>query len=80
MLSETFIKVASSKWVHTDQRHRLFAWQSGYGAFTVSTSQLERVKRYVLDQELHHKKKTSKEEYIEMLKLAGVEYDDRYLW
>ena len=74
------IKVASSKWVHTELNHRLFGWQNGYGAFTVGTSQLERVRQYVLNQEQHHRKKTAKEEYVELLKLAGIEYDDKYLW
>jgi REP element-mobilizing transposase RayT len=74
------IKVASSKWVHTEFSSRLFSWQSGYGAFTVSPSQVEKVRQYVLDQERHHRKKTVQEEYVELLKLAGVEYDEKYLW
>ena len=74
------IKVASSKWVHQEIGLRLFSWQSGYGAFTVSPSQIEKVRQYVLNQELHHRKKTVQEEYVELLKLAGVEYDEKYLW
>jgi putative transposase len=73
------IKVASSKWAHDEIGKRLFAWQGGYGAFTVSTSQLERVRQYVLNQEEHHQKRSARQEYIEMLKLAGVEYDERYI-
>jgi putative transposase len=74
------IKVASSKWVHTEIGDLKFGWQNGYGAFTVSTSQLERVQKYVLNQEEHHRKRTVKEEYVELLRLAGVEYDAKYLW
>jgi REP element-mobilizing transposase RayT len=74
------IKVASSKWVHTEINDPKFGWQNGYGAFTVSTSQLERVRKYVLDQETHHRKRTVKEEYVELLRLAGIEYDEKYLW
>ena len=74
------IKVASSKWVHVELGHKLFGWQNGYGAFTVGTLQLERVRHYVLNQEEHHRKKTAKEEYIELLCLAGIEYDEKYLW
>ena len=74
------IKVASSKWVHQEIGSRLFGWQSGYGAFTVSPSQIEKVRHYVLNQEQHHRKKTVQEEYVDLLKLAGVEYDEKYLW
>ncbi|MGD9588321.1 MAG: transposase [Pyrinomonadaceae bacterium] len=74
------IKVASSKWVHTEIGARLFAWQKGYAAFTVSPGNLERVRRYVLDQEVHHQRRTFKEEYLDLLKAAGVEYDERYMW
>lgn len=74
------IKVVSSKWVHTELNVRMFGWQNGYGGFTVGTSQLERVRKYVLNQEEHHRKKTVKEEYVELLRLAGVVYDERYLW
>ena len=74
------IKVASAKWVHTEIMDSKFAWQNGYGAFTVSTSLLERVREYVLNQENHHKKRSAMDEYVELLKLSGVEYDERYLW
>lgn len=64
---------------YPDQRSKNW-WQHGYGAFTVSTSQLERVRKYVLDQKVHHVKRTVKEEYVELLRLAGLEYDEKYLW
>jgi REP element-mobilizing transposase RayT len=57
-----------------------FNWQDGYGAFTCSKSQLDRVGRYILNQEMHHKKKTFKDEYVELLNKCGVEYDSKYLF
>ena len=74
------VKVASSKWVHAEIGARMFAWQKGYGAFTVSPAMLERVRGYVSNQEEHHRKRTFREEYLEMLASAGVEYDERYMW
>ena len=57
-----------------------FAWQEGYGAFTVSPSQAAAVSAYIGNQEEHHRKKTFQEEYIAFLKKCGVEYDERFLW
>ncbi len=74
------IKADSSGWVHTVVGQKKFEWQSGYLGITVSPSELETVKRYVLNQEEHHRKKTFQEEYLELLRLNGIEYDDRYLW
>lgn len=74
------LKRTSSAWVHETIGQRQFQWQDGYGAFTVSASLLETVKNYIARQEEHHRKKTFREEYVELLKLSGVEYDERYLW
>ncbi len=74
------IKVGSSKWVHREIKLASFAWQEGYGAFTVSESQLEAVRNYIANQEEHHFHKTFQEEYVEFLQKHGVEYDDQYLW
>ena len=74
------IKVASSKWIHQEMNHKLFSWQTGYGAFTVGISNIEQVKNYILNQEKHHQKKNFQDEYVEMLKAANVEYDEKYLW
>jgi REP-associated tyrosine transposase len=74
------LKSSSSKWVHEELKKPLFSWQEGYGAFTVSASQIEAVKNYIANQEEHHRKKTFQEEYIEFLKQSEVEYDGRYLW
>jgi putative transposase len=57
-----------------------FSWQKGYGAFSYSRSQLNDVYQYILNQELHHKKKTFKEEYLELLKLFEIEFDEKYLF
>jgi hypothetical protein len=57
-----------------------FEWQAGYLGVTVSPSQIERVKNYVLNQEEHHRRRTFQEEYLEMLKLSVIEYDVRYVW
>ena len=74
------VKSVSSKWVHDELRLAGFAWQEGYGGFTVSASHLERVRSYVLHQEAYHRTKTFQEEYVEMLTLGLVDYDDKYLW
>ena len=74
------LKSSSSKWVHEELKEPLFSWQEGYGAFTLSASQIEVVKNYIANQEEHHRKKTFQEEYIEFLKQSDVEYDERYLW
>ena len=74
------IKSASSHWVHDTVGVKGFAWQEGYGAFTVSTSLIERVKSYIAHQEEHHRKKTFQEEYVEFHKQSGVEFDERFLW
>lgn len=75
------IKGGSSKWIH-DQfpRHRTFAWQEGYGAFSVSASQIEAVTAYIHNQREHHRKKTFQEEFLEFLDRHGVEYDPRYVF
>ena len=75
------IKTNSSRWVHEEfSTRRSFAWQTGYAAFSVSACNAERVKRYIADQEEHHRKTTFQEEYVALLKRHGVAYDDRYLW
>jgi hypothetical protein len=61
-----------------DQRG--FAWQGGYGAFTVSQSQINRVKRYILNQESHHRRVSFQEELLALLKAHEVSFDERYLW
>jgi len=74
------VKAVSSRWVHDEIGERAFAWQEGYGAFTVSASQREAVREYIAPQEEHHRQRTFQEEYLELLQRSGVEYDERYLW
>jgi putative transposase len=75
------LKANSSKWVHeTFPEHRSFAWQTEYGAFTVSYSNLGRVKRYLANQAEHHRVRMFQEEFLAFLKWHGIEYDERYIW
>ena len=75
------IKANSSGWIHkTFPQFQSFAWQTGYGAFTVSYSSVEAVKNYIANQAEHHRKRTFQEEFVEFLQRHGIEYDDRYLW
>jgi REP element-mobilizing transposase RayT len=76
-----YLKGDSSKWIHeTFQELREFAWQEGYGGFTVSKSTLEAVVDYIRKQRAHHQQKSFQEEYLEFLQKHGVAYDERYLW
>ena len=74
------IKAVSSSWVHDEIGDRAFAWQEGYGAFTVSPSHCEQVRSYIARQEEHHRKRTFQDEYRDLLKRCGVDFDERYLW
>ena len=75
------IKTSTSKWVKTKGGNRAkFAWQNGYGAFSVSSSQVGSVHRYIAEQEMHHKKLTFQEEFRRFLTRHGVECDERYVW
>jgi REP element-mobilizing transposase RayT len=75
------IKAGSSKWVH-DQfpAENGFAWQSGYGAFSVSHSNLDMVTAYISDQPKHHQAKTYQEELRTLLTKHGLTWDERYIW
>ena len=73
------LKAVSSRWVHEEIRLPAFAWQEGYGAFAVSASQRDKVRHYIETQEEHHRTRTFREEYIEMLRRSGVEFDEKYL-
>jgi putative transposase len=73
------VKGDSSHWIHTELEKK-FEWQKGYGAFTVSPNAVENVRRYIINQPEHHRKKTFKEEYVELLEASGTEYDEQYLW
>jgi REP-associated tyrosine transposase len=75
------IKKTSSKWVKTfGSRYRGFSWQRGYGAFSVSPSQLNAVLQYVDTQQEHYRARTFQEEYRELLRRHGIDFDERYVW
>jgi REP element-mobilizing transposase RayT len=75
------VKGASSRWIHeTDNDMAAFAWQDGYGAFTLGVSQIADTVRYIEGQREHHRAKTFQEEYVHFLHKHGVEYDERYIW
>ena len=72
-------KANSSKWVRRKWSSD-FAWQTGYGVFSVSESNVTAVKRYIAEQEEHHEKHSFQEEFLAFLKKNHVEYDERYIW
>ncbi|MCE5185597.1 MAG: IS200/IS605 family transposase [Planctomycetaceae bacterium] len=75
------IKRNSSRWIKTKgSEYEKFAWQNGYGAFSVSFSQKGAVLEYILSQKEHHFKLTFKEELIVFLRKHEIAYDERYLW
>jgi putative transposase len=75
------IKANSSKWANENKmKLRKFGWQEGYGAFSVSESQINPIVKYIRSQEVHHRKQTFQEEYVALLKKHGIEYDEKYLW
>jgi hypothetical protein len=75
------IKGGSSKWVNdTIPRRDRFEWQEGYGAFSVSVSQVAKTLAYINNQKEHHRKKTFQEEFLELLKKHNIEYDQRYVF
>ena len=73
------IKRSSSRWLKT-KRNGLsdFAWQTGYGAFSVSFSNLDQLKAYIVNQEEHHRTMTWEEEYRALLERHGIEFDERF--
>ena len=75
------IKGVSSKWIHeTFPTHATFAWQEGYGAFTVGVSGVEGTLAYINTQEEHHRSLSFEEEFIGFLRKHGIEYDERYVF
>jgi len=74
-------KKSSSKWIKSQPgRGGDFAWQNGYGAFSVSHSNIEAVRDYIASQREHHRKRTFQEELRTLLEKHGVDYDERYIW
>jgi REP element-mobilizing transposase RayT len=73
------IKTNSSKWIH-EEFQRTFAWQAGYGAFSVSRSNVDVVYKYIERQEEHHRKQTFDDEFRKLLDAHGVSFDEKYLF
>jgi putative transposase len=75
------IKRVSSLWIkQREPRLRNFAWQAGYGMFSVSSVNLDVMRQYIATQEEHHRKITFQDEFRQMLKQHGLEWDERYVW
>ena len=75
------IKGWSSIWVHESfPELRDFAWQEGYGAFSVGVVQIETTLEYIANQEVHHRKLSFQDEFRAFLKKHGIEWDERYVW
>lgn len=75
------LKVSSSKWLKEQSSTLVtFAWQKGYGAFSVGPSDLEALTRYIDNQAEHHRTRTFQEEYRAFLTKYGISFDERYVW
>jgi REP element-mobilizing transposase RayT len=75
------VKKSSSKWIKTQGlSFSKFAWQAGYGGFSVSESNTPKVANYIQNQEEHHRVKSFQEEYREFLTKHKIQYDERYVW
>lgn len=75
------MKSNSSRWIKTKGiQYSQFAWQGGFGAFSVSRQSLEGAIKYLSSQKEHHKTVTFKEELLTMLRRAKISYDEKYLW
>ena len=73
------VKTNSSRWVR-DKHSARFGWQTGYGVFSVSESNVAVVTEYIAGQQEHHKKHSFQEEFVAFLKKNHIEYDERYIW
>jgi putative transposase len=74
------LKGNSSKWIHeTFPKLADFAWQEGYGAFSIGVSGVEATATYIRNQEDHHRKRTFRQEFVAMLRQHGLDYDERML-
>jgi len=75
------IKGHSSRWVNENSIYeRKFNWQSGYGIFSVSRSQVSSVREYILNQEVHHKKMSFKDELRLLLDKHNINFEEEYIW
>ena len=76
-----FVKSNSSNWIHNEFKHlQDFHWQEGYGAFAVSHSNIADVKKYLANQETHHRSMTYQDELRQILTQHDIQWDERYVW
>jgi putative transposase len=73
------VKADSSEWIHSEF-NRLFEWQKGYGAFSVSATAVDSVRRYIANQRQHHSRQDFQTEYRELLTNADIQFEEKYLW
>jgi putative transposase len=75
------IKASSARWINEKRFiNGRFEWQSGYGAFSVSPGRVDRTIDYIKNQEVHHQRDSFRTEYLKILKKAGIEYDEKYIF
>ena len=74
------LKRLSNLWLKKEYSLTNFEWQGGYADFSVSQSNLEQVKRYIVTQEEHHRKRSFQDEVRELLQRHRMEWDERYIW
>ena len=76
------VKRASSLWIKKElgKPYRLFGWQTGYGVFSISQSQILAARKYIADQENHHQKLSFQDEFRRFLKKYEITYDERFVW
>ena len=72
------LKANSSKWLNETGPH--FAWQAGYGAFSVSPSRVADVQRYIRNQAQHHQKRNFEQEFVDLLKKSGIAFEEKYVF
>jgi putative transposase len=74
------IKANSSKWLHEEKQHRNFQWQTGYGAFTVSYSQIDAIRQYICNQAEHHKTRSFEDEFRTILQRHQIAFEEQFLF
>jgi len=74
------LKSNSSGWIRNNIERRFWGWQDGYGAFTVSNWDIKKIRRYIREQKIHHRKNSFKSEYLNLLRECGIKFDEKYLW
>jgi REP element-mobilizing transposase RayT len=75
------VKADSSKWIKgKGSQYAKFYWQTGYGAFSIGQSNVEALRKYIVSQREHHRKRTFQDEFRDLLAKYHVAYDERYVW